>query len=195
MKTLIIFAHQHQDSFNRAILETVETTLKELGQEVTVRDLYKLGFQPVLMPEDTASMKEGKIPEDIKTEQNFITEAEGIIFIYPIWWSNMPAILKGYLDRVFSFGFAYTYGDQGPVPLLKGKKGLIINTYGAAEEQYEKIGMNAAFKTTMDVGVFGFTGIEAVDHLLFGSVTVVDDATRKKMLEKISDTIKKYFGF
>lgn len=193
MKTLIVFAHQHQDSFNRAILDNVEATLKEKGQEVAVRDLYKLNFQPLLTPADTASMKAGKIPEDIQTEQSFITEAEGIIFIYPIWWSNMPAILKGYLDRVFSFGFAYTYGEQGPVPLLNGKKGLIINTYGAAEEQYDKIGMNTAFRTTMDVGVFGFTGIEAIDHLLFGSVTVVDDATRKKMLEKIIDTVKQHF--
>lgn len=193
MKNLIIFAHQHQESFNRAILDLVETTLKGNGHEVTVRDLYKLNFQPVLTPEDTDSMKKGEIPEDIKTEQNFISEADAIIFIYPIWWSNMPAILKGYLDRVFSFGFAYTYGDKGPVPLLKGKKGLIINTYGAAEEHYEKIGMNTAFKTTMDVGVFGFTGIEPLDHLLFGSVTDVDDATRKKMLEKIKDTVIKRF--
>lgn len=193
MKTLIVFAHQHQDSFNRSILNNVEATLKEKGQEVIVRDLYKLNFQPVLTIEDTASMKTGKIPEDIKTEQDLITQAEGIIFIYPIWWSNMPAILKGYIDRVFSFGFAYTYGEQGPVPLLKGKKGLIINTYGADEDQYEKIGMNTAFKTTMDVGVFGFVGIEAVDHLLFGSVTVVDDVTRKKMLEKINNTVKQYF--
>ncbi|WP_407311120.1 NAD(P)H-dependent oxidoreductase [Desulfosporosinus sp. SB140] len=193
MKKLIVFAHQHQDSFNRAILDQVEAALKEKGHEVIVRDLYKLNFQPVLKPEDTDSMKAGKIPEDIKTEQNFITESDVIIFIYPIWWSNMPAILKGYFDRVFSFGFAYTAGDQGAVPLLKGKKGMIINTYGAPEEHYESIGMNAAFKTTMDVGVFGFTGIEPVEHLLFGAVTEVDDSTRKKMLAKIKETVNQCF--
>ena len=193
MKKLIVFAHQHQDSFNRAILDQVEAALKEKGHEVIVRDLYKLNFQPVLKPEDTDSMKAGKIPEDIKTEQDLIAESDVIIFIYPIWWSSMPAILKGYLDRVFSFGFAYTAGAQGAVPLLKGKRGLIINTYGAPEEQYESIGMNAAFKTTMDVGVFGFTGIEPVDHLLFGSVTDVDDVARKKMLEKIKETVSRHF--
>ncbi|MHB8074120.1 NAD(P)H-dependent oxidoreductase [Desulfosporosinus fructosivorans] len=193
MKKLIVFAHQHEDSFNRAILDQVESTLREKGHEVIVRDLYKINFQPVLKPKDSASMKAGKIPEDIKTEQGFISESDVIIFIYPIWWSNMPAILKGYLDRVFSFGFAYTAGDKGAVPLLKGKKGLIINTYGASEEQYESIGMNAAFKTTMDVGVFGFTGIEPVDHLLFGSVTAVDDLSRERMLGKIKETVNKHF--
>ncbi|AFQ44816.1 NAD(P)H-dependent oxidoreductase [Desulfosporosinus meridiei] len=193
MKKLIVFAHQHQESFNRAILDQVESSLREKGQEVIVRDLYKTNFQPVLKPEDTDSMKVGKIPEDIKIEQDFISESDVIIFIYPIWWSNMPAILKGYLDRVFSFGFAYTMGDQGAVPLLKGKKGLIINTYGASEEQYESIGMNRAFKTTMDVGVFGFTGIEPVDHLLFGSVTTVDDLARKEMLGKVRETLNKHF--
>lgn len=194
MKKLIVFAHQHHDSFNHAILETVNSALKEKGHEVIVRDLYKLNFQPVLKPEDTASMKAGKIPADIKTEQDLINESDVIIFIYPIWWSNMPAILKGYLDRVFSFGFAYTAGDQGAVPLLKGKRGLIINTYGASEAQYESIGMNAAFKTTMDIGVFGFTGIEPVDHLLFGSVTDVDNSVRAKMLEKIEAAVSKHFS-
>lgn len=193
MKKLIVLAHQHEGSFNHAILDQVESTLKEKGHEVVVRDLYKLNFQPVLKPEDTDAMKTGNIPEDIKREQDFITESDVIVFIYPIWWSNMPAILKGYLDRVFSFGFAYTIGEQGAVPLLKGKKGMIINTYGAAEEHYESIGMNAAFKTTMDVGVFGFTGIEPVEHLLFGEVTAVDDPTRKKMLGTIKETVKKHF--
>lgn len=193
MKTLVVLAHQHQDSFNHAISKEVESTLKDKGHEVIVRDLYKLNFQPLLMPEDTASMKAGKIPDDIKAEQDLISESEAIIFIYPIWWSNMPAILKGYFDRVFSFGFAYTAGEQGAVPLLTGKKGMIINTYGAPEMHYESIGMNAAFKTIMDTGVFGFTGIEPVDHLLFGSVTDVDDAARQKMLETIKESVRTHF--
>lgn len=192
MKKLIVYAHQHQESFNHAILDQVESTLKAKGHEVIVRDLYKLNFQPVLTPEDTDSMKSGNIPGDIKTEQDFITESDVIIFIYPIWWSNMPAILKGYFDRVFSFGFAYTMGEQGAVPLLKGKKGMVINTYGAPEEHYESIGMNAAFKTTMK-GVFDFTGIEPVEHLLFGLVTAVDDSARKKMLGEIEETVNKHF--
>jgi NAD(P)H dehydrogenase (quinone) len=131
MKHLVVYAHPHPESFNHAIMETIVQTLENKGHEVVVRDLYALDFQPVLKPEDTDAMKSGHIPEDIKTEQEFITQSDVITFIYPIWWAGLPAIIKGYVDRVFSYGYAYAYGEEGIIQLLKGKKGLIINTHGA----------------------------------------------------------------
>ncbi len=84
MKHLIVYAHPNPESLNHAILDTTVNTLKKNGHEVVVRDLYALDFQPVLKPEDTEAMKAGQTPNDIKTEQEFISEADAITFIYPI---------------------------------------------------------------------------------------------------------------
>ncbi|MBZ5753746.1 NAD(P)H-dependent oxidoreductase [Metabacillus rhizolycopersici] len=194
MKHLIVYAHPYPESLNHAILETTVNTLKKNGHEVVVRDLYALDFQPVLKPEDTAAMKAGNTPNDIKTEQEFIAEADVITFIYPIWWTGLPAILKGYVDRVFAFGFAYSAGPEGVIKLLEGKKGLIINTHGTPNEIYDEIGMTAGLKVTSDTGIFNFTGIEPVDHILFGSIGYLDEEAYKGMLKKVEDTINSHFS-
>lgn len=194
MKHLIVYAHPNPESLNHSILDTAVNTLKKNGHEVIVRDLYELNFQPVLKPEDTEAMKAGKTPNDIKTEQAFISEADAITFISPIWWTGLPAILKGYVDRVFAYGFAYMPGAEGIVKLLKGKKGLIINTHGTPTEVYDKIGMTAGLKVTSDVGIFDFTGIETVEHLLFGSIGYLEEEAYKGMLTRVEDTINRHFS-
>ncbi|MGZ7442336.1 NAD(P)H-dependent oxidoreductase [Paenibacillus sp. TH7-28] len=193
MKHLIVYAHPSQESFNHAILETAAGTLKSKGHEVVVRDLYALGFQPVLKPEDTQAMKAGQTPADIKTEQEYIAQADVITFIYPIWWTGLPAILKGYVDRVFAYGFAYAYGAEGIDQLLKGKKGLIINTHGTPKEIYDQIGMSEALKLTSTTGIFAFTGIESVGHLLFGNVPSVGEEALKGHLKEVEETINSLF--
>ncbi|QYR23597.1 NAD(P)H-dependent oxidoreductase [Paenibacillus sp. sptzw28] len=193
MNHLIVYAHPNPESFNHAILETTVNALRKKGHEVVVRDLYDIDFQPVLNPQDTAAMKAGQTPEDIKTEQEFITRADVITFIYPIWWTGLPAILKGYVDRVFSYGFAYAYGEAGIDQLLKGKKGLIINTHGAPKEFYDQIGMTAGLKITSDIGIFDFTGIETVEHLLFGNVPGAGEAALKDILRQVEDTVTSVF--
>ncbi|MEH7294228.1 NAD(P)H-dependent oxidoreductase [Priestia megaterium] len=194
MKHLIVYAHPNPESLNHAILDTTVNTLKKNGHEVVVRDLYALDFQPVLKPEDTEAMKAGQTPNDIKTEQEFISEADAITFIYPIWWTGLPAILKGYVDRVFAYGFAYASGEEGIIKLLKGKKGLIINTHGTPNEVYDEIGMTAGLKITSDIGIFDFTGIETVEHLLFGSIGYLDEEGYKGMLNKVEDTFNRHFS-
>lgn len=193
MNHLIVYAHPSPESFNHAILETTVRTLQQKGHEVVVRDLYGVDFQPVLKPQDTAAMKAGRTPEDIKTEQEHIAKADVITFIFPIWWTGMPAILKGYVDRVFSYGFAYAYGEQGIDKLLKGKKGLIINTHGTPKEIYDQIGMTAGLKITSDTGIFDFTGIEPVEHLLFGSVPSAGEAALKDILKQVEDSVASLF--
>ncbi|OAH59611.1 MULTISPECIES: NAD(P)H-dependent oxidoreductase [Bacillaceae] len=193
MNHLIVYAHPYADSFNHAILETTVQALKKNSHEVVVRDLYALDFYPVLKPEDTAAMKAGKTPKDIKTEQEFITQADVITFIYPIWWTGLPAILKGYVDRVFAYDFAYSADEKGNVQLLTGKKGFIINTHDYSNEVYDEMGMTAGLKVTSDMGIFDFCGIEPVEHLFFGSVGQVDDEAYKGMLKKVEDTVQSIF--
>ncbi|NRG35040.1 NAD(P)H-dependent oxidoreductase, partial [Niallia circulans] len=181
MNHLIVYAHPNPKSFNHAILDTVVQSLQEKKHEVTIRDLYALGLDPVLKFES-----KGEVSEKIKLEQEYITKADAITFIYPIWWTGMPAILKGYVDTVYTYGFAYQYNAEGSVDkLLSGKKGLIINTHGTPKDIYDSFGMTEALKKTSTTGVFEFCGIESVGHLTFGSVPSVDDETRKGMLEEI----------
>lgn len=130
MKHLVVYAHPSSESFNHSILETTVRTLEKKGHEVNVRDLYAMNFQPVLHLDDLAAMKKGEIPSDIRQEQEYITQTDTIILIYPIWWTGLPAIVKGYIDRIFAYGFAYSYGANGIDQLLTGKKGMIINTHG-----------------------------------------------------------------
>lgn len=186
MKHLILYAHPNPKSFNAAILETTVKSLESKGHQVTVRDLYKMNFDAVLKGTDFEAFKAGKKPDDIEQEQGYIAGADVITLIYPIWWTGIPAILKGYIDRVFSYGFAYKYNDEGlPVGLLAGKKGFIINTQGTPAEYYDSTGMTDAMKKTSDTGIFGFCGMESVGHVFFGAVPSVDDATRQGMLESL----------
>ncbi|AIQ48487.1 NAD(P)H dehydrogenase [Paenibacillus sp. FSL R7-0273] len=171
MNHLIVYAHPHEGSFNHAILDTAVAALKEKGHEVHVRDLYKLGFNPVLSPADTAAMREGNTPADIAAEQEYLRNAEVITFVYPIWWTGLPAILKGYVDRTFSYGFAYQYNAEGGIDkLFTGKKAVIVNTHGTPGEVYEAIGMHNSLKMTSGGGIFEFCGVEVLEHLLFGGV-------------------------
>lgn len=193
MKHVVVYAHPNPESLNHAILETTVNALKNNGHEVVVRDLYALDFQPVLKPEDTAAMKAGQTPQEIKTEQEFITQADAITFIYPIWWTGLPAILKGYVDRVFSYGFAYGSGEEGIMKMLTGKKGFIINTHGTPNEIYDRIGMTDGLKITSDTGIFDFVGIESVGHLFFGSIGYLDDEAYKGMLKEVEEKINSLF--
>ncbi|MEJ1715164.1 NAD(P)H-dependent oxidoreductase, partial [Escherichia coli] len=79
--------------------------LQKKGHEVEVRDLYEMQFQPTLGRSEMI----GGIGEDVVVEQEYLKWADVITFIYPIWWTGLPAIMKGYIDRVFSYGFAYKY--------------------------------------------------------------------------------------
>lgn len=192
MKHLIVYAHPKEDSFNHAILETTIKTLEAKDDSVVVRDLYALRFDPVLSANDMKEISSGNIPQDIATEQGYITDADVIIVIYPIWWTSMPAILKGYFDRIFTYGFAYKYGQDGNIEgLLSGKKALLFSTHGAPNAYYDSVGMTEAFKNTSDVGIFGFVGAEVKEHVFFGEVPSVDDEKRKEMLQSVKNTLEK----
>ncbi len=188
MRYLIIYAHPNPKSFNHAIKEKIEAKLRSEGDEVETRDLYALGFDPVLKGDDFIAFKAGKAPEDIGKEQGYITGCETIIFIHPIWWFGQPAILKGYIDRVFSYGFAYVSEKGALKGLLAGKKAVIINTTGGTEDDYSNNGFRDALSRTMDIGIFNLCGIKVTLHKFFHAVPSVSNDERERMLKEL-DTI------
>jgi len=191
MKVLVVYSHPDPASFCHAILETVTEALKSKNHDTTIRDLYALKFDPILKPADFDGIASGNLPQDIKTEQDHIVRADLIIAIHPVWWTGLPAMIKGYIDRVFSYGFAYRVNDQGIVKLLGGKKVIIINTQGSPKEPYDASGMFEAMKKTSDLGIYQFCGIEVLDHIFFPAVPYVDDSIRKEYLMKVKEVISR----
>ena len=190
MNHLVVFAHPNPKSFGKGIVDTVVKASEEKGASVRVRDLYQIGFDPILKPSDFVAFQSGKVPEDIGAEQEHVKWAEVITFVYPVWWTSMPAMLKGYVDRVFSYGFAYEYVEGTPNGLLKGKKALLFSTTGAPSEMYAANGMHNSMKQATDQGIFNFCGLEQVNHAFFGAVPHVSDEVRKGYLQEVEKIIK-----
>lgn len=190
MKALVVFAHPNPKSFNKAILDTVIRELQQKNAEVRVKDLYASKFNPVLTGADFEQFQAGKVPEDIAAEQADVSWADTLIFIYPIWWVGQPAILKGWIDRVFSYGFAYQVTEEGPVGLLKGKLARVITTSGSSAEVWGQIGVLEALNTVTITGTFNFSGITDAVHKNLYSVPTVTDAERKAMLEDVGQIIR-----
>lgn len=191
MKTLVIYAHPNPKSFNAAIKDSIVEELTNKGHEVKVRDLYEMNFNPILSGKDFEQMQSGNMPSDIAEEQKHITWADTLIFVYPVWWINMPAILKGYIDRTFTYGFAYHMTENGPEALLKGKKAVVISTAGQSEQFLNERNFLSSMRASMDVGTFGFSGIETAAHEFFCQVPFVTNEDRKAMLTKVKEIVDK----
>ncbi|MFT3902574.1 MAG: NAD(P)H-dependent oxidoreductase [Niabella sp.] len=186
MKHLIIYAHPNAQSLNGHFKKSVVEHLTANGHEVKVRDLYQLNFNPVLSLEDMTGQRIGQVSEDVKTEQDYISWADCITFIHPIWWTGLPAILKGYIDRVFSYGFAYRY-DQGiQKGLLTGKQAVIINTHGKSHAEYSEIGMDKALSLTSDKGIYIYSGLEIKRHFFFDKADRTDTDTINEWTKQIT---------
>lgn len=127
MKALIVYAHPRKESFSYALLERVVNALEKKKIEVEVRDLYQMQFHPILDGPDMIHTNQGDFirenddyPEDVQVEQALIEESDVLIYLFPIWWNGMPAIMKGYIDRVFQHGFAYSFTSDEPKKRFAG---------------------------------------------------------------------------
>jgi len=189
MKNLIIYAHPNSASLNHFFKQTVLESLQQSGQEVVIRDLNEINFNPVLSLEDMSGQRMGKVADDVKTEQDLITWANQIIFVYPIWWTGMPAIMKGYIDRVFSYGFAYRYDQGVQKGLLTGKQAVIINSHGKSNAEYRAMGMDKALVLTSDTGIFKYSGLEIKQHFYFDKA----DRASSENVSEWEDQIKMLF--
>jgi NAD(P)H dehydrogenase (quinone) len=189
MNSLIILAHPCEDSFNAAICNEVKNHLTSKNYEVKIRDLYKLKFDPVLIEDNHTKFYQNNLPRDIYLEQNEITWAENLIFIFPTWWSGMPSILKGYFDRVFTNGFAFRFTEKHVEGLLKDKKAVIFQTASSSEEFMKPSQLVSSMETAMDVGIFEYCGINVVAHKFFYSVPHVDKESRITMLKEAKSVV------
>jgi NAD(P)H dehydrogenase (quinone) len=194
MRHLIIAAHPRAKSFNHSVVEAYTAALQERGHRVACRDLYAIGFDPVLSARDMAAIGRGKPARDVRTEQQAIRAADVITLIAPLWWSGFPAMLKGYVDRVFSAGFAYVIKGNEYRPGLSGKKGAIITTSAASVEELRSSGALRALKAAYHDGLMEFCGIELVGHLyLDGIDPAMSRAAGERHLEAVRRFVRRKF--
>jgi len=137
MKTLIIYAHPRTKGHCPLILKEVEDWHRKNKIGFEVIDLYKIRYDPVLHEEEHYTAGNRKVSKENIAFQQKIRDAEKMVFIHPVWWGSYPAILKGFIDRVFTSGFAFNLKPLGflgisiPVKHLKGKKAAVIQTTGS----------------------------------------------------------------
>jgi len=185
MRYAVVFAHPNPKSFNRAVLERVEANLSRAGRDYVVRDLYAMRFGPSLEAADFEAIASRRPLPEVAEEQRIIAGADRILFIHPIWWYGMPAILKGYIDRVFTRGFAYDYGREGLVGLLAGKRAYAINTTGNTRENYERYGYRDAIAKAIDEGTLGACGLKVVERRFLYAVPSATPEERAAMLDEV----------
>lgn len=189
MNQLIIIAHPKKDSFTHQLKVELVDRFYEQGNEVKVRDLYDLKFDPVLSAQELKFNKEGEFMADVVVEQNYIQWAEEITILYPLWWDAFPAILKGYIDRVFTNGFAFKINGKGPEGMLTAKRVRLITTAGMDEKTLQLSNVYEGLKTTQDEGVFGFCGMEVMDHLYVTQVTSLSENEKQQAKESVIEKI------
>jgi NAD(P)H dehydrogenase (quinone) len=182
MQVLVVYAHPNPQSFNHAIMESFISGLKESRHTYEISDLYAGGFNPVFNSADLSQFTGKEMPGEVLAEQKKVNKAGALVFIYPVWWWAAPAILKGWYDRVLSYGFAYKSGEQGePVGLLKDKKVLHITTTLGKKEEYRGKGLEEAMKAVDRASFTGVCGIQNVEHLFLYAVESGAE-TRKEYL-------------
>jgi len=185
MNHLIIYAHPDPKSFNHAILDALVDALNAQGHQVRVRDLYAIQFNPFLTDEDEAACIKNQPPDDIRAEHQHVAWADMIIFIGPLWWGGLPAAAKGYMDRVFSNGFAYTGDESGVKGLLSGKKLFTIMTGDAPASVYEDTGLFEGINKIFDAIFADFCGLKVAGHKYFMGISTSSDQDRKAMLDEV----------
>lgn len=203
MKAHIVFAHPNLQSYNGQLRNTAIQTLEAFGWSVSVSDLYQMKFKASADEDDFTSLynvdffdlqveqqsasQRQTYSADITREHQLLSEADLIIFQFPLWWYSMPGLLKGYVDRVFSMGWAYGGGQA-----LAGKRILVSMTTGAPDFAWtiEKRGtINDIFKHLF-VGTFGLCGMENLEPFIVYGAKRHSETDKKTIFENYVKRLK-----
>lgn len=187
MRVLLLHAHPDPESYNAALFRTTLEGLRAAGHEVDVCDLYAEEFQPVL----TRAERRGyhAIPanrEPVESHVRRLEAADALVLVYPVWNFGLPAILKGYLDRVFLPGVTFRMVDGRVRPNLRHiRKMLVVTTYGATRWRAFVLGdPPRKIATRVLRGLIRPTG--SVAYLAHYDMNRSTDATRGAFLRKVS---------
>jgi NAD(P)H dehydrogenase (quinone) len=205
MNLLIVYAHPEPRSFNGALKAAMLRRFEAAGWTVEVSDLYARGFQAVpsradfrrlaapahfaLAHEQSHAQPQRGYAADILAEQDKVARADLIVFQFPLWWYAAPAILKGWVERVFSKGFAYGDGqafERGP---LRGKRAMLSVTTGGTRAELDAdrhhTGTVEEFLRPFSGGVLAFSGLEVLPPFISYAVNGAGEEGRRAELRRL----------
>ncbi|CCK70363.1 NAD(P)H-dependent oxidoreductase KNAG_0E00950 [Huiozyma naganishii CBS 8797] len=210
MKVFVVFAHPDIRSYNGSLLKVMTSHLTSQGHEVKVSDLYKEKFKTNVDEDDFLNFEKGSrlkiidasmdaaaenaLTDDVKKAQENLLWADFIIFQFPLWWYSVPAILKGWFDRVFSGGFAYGIpNDDGMGDgILRGKKAMLLTTVGVRGEPYGPRGINGPMTDLLfpiTHGTLFFVGLTVYPSFCIYHVDHATQETFERDSIKLMDTL------
>lgn len=167
----VIVTHPRRRSFTVAMAEAFAGAARAAGAEVVVRDLYRLRFDPRLRADEMPDHLGAVVRPDVAREREAIAGADIFAFFYPLWFNATPAMMKGYVDRVFGMDFGYTAQRLGGnQPLLGGRKMVTFTSSGAPQEWVERSGAWAAMQQHFDEHFAAMTGMEIIGRHNVGGV-------------------------
>lgn len=172
VRHVIILCHPDADSFNAHVARTYCETVRSLGQQAMLRDLYRLTFDPILKANQRPSLADYHLSEDVKIELAFLQNADVVVLIYPIWFGTPPAMLKGYVDRVFGANFHYrAIRNRGEGAPLHHKHLLSITTSGNSKQWLEGQGAWLSLLHVFDHYLGDAFSMTSTDHLHLGNIS------------------------
>lgn len=195
MKVFIVYCHPSEDSFTKNMCDEFIRGITDSGNEYIISDLYKMGFHADMTEEeylrDANYRNTPNVAEDVLAEQEKINSADAIAFIYPVFWTEAPAKLVGWFDRVWSYGFAY-----GEKTMKVLDKAMILCSAGNPIERLEEFGLLDSMKRVM-LGDRLFGRAKQMEFIVFDNTSRENTLREKNWdvnLQKAYEIGKGFFG-
>lgn len=184
-KITVILGHPSRESFCGSIMQSYIDGVKEGGNEVKAIYIGDLKFDPILWKGYSAIQE---LEEDLKKAQEDMRWADHLVFVYPTWWGGMPALMKGFVDRVFlpGFGFKFHKGQPYPDRLLSGKSAHLIVTMDNKQKISEKL-FGASSVIALKKIVLAFCGVDPINITIINSLRKFSDERKKELLSNIKN--------
>jgi NAD(P)H dehydrogenase (quinone) len=172
MKHAVIVAHPNPKSLVASIAGAYADVVRSVAHTAIVRDLYALGFNPCLQAGEIPGQEGFHAGDDVAAERALLKDVDVFAFVYPVWFNAPPAILTGYMQRVFGMGFGYGPIHQGGnEPLLGGRSLISFSTSGAPKEWFESEGGWQALQNLFDKHFAAVCGMRVIGHTHFGRIS------------------------
>ncbi len=191
----LILGHPKPASLNHAIAEAVASALVKDGHQLRMHDLYRERFDPVL----TVAEAGGGASSDPLVEQHCreATEADGLVIVHPNWWGQPPALLKGWIERVFRLGSAYRFDEAAgpagpPLGLLTAQVAVVINTSDTPPDREAAVFGDPLERIWRDC-VFGFCGVSRVERRVVGPVITASPETTARWRDETAEWARSVF--
>ncbi len=195
MKHAVVIVHPSGRAFTRLMADTYIAAVKSLGHEVLVRDLYALNFDPRLHVDELPSREGGEPRTEVIIERAMLRDVDVFAFFYPIWFGSPPAMLKGYIERVFGAGFGYaSVKGGGNTPMLTGRKMISFTSTGSENTWLVDSGSWDAVRKVFNERLTSACGLESIEHVNFGGVDADMPAGRvEEAVADVRDVVAEVF--